>query len=266
MMASYMKGCLFIGQVYCIALPRISNPASWAASVAQLVEHWPRDPVVVGSNPLKCIFTVQMLVHCMYGGWAPQFTSFLLLTPHPSPLTSHLPNTPHLPHTLTLHPSPPSHPSFFTPHPSLLTPHPSPPLHSSHFTPHIPYTPLFTPHIPHSSPPSLLTPHPSPPSLFTPHLPYTTHSSPLTTHSSPLTHHPLLLTPQEEEGWEWLEEDQALHAYQLPTEVRDRPMAPPTSCHMHYMYTMCVRIDYSHIHTCMHTYTCAYTCHLPCIN
>ena len=29
------------------------NPASWAASVAQLAEHWTSNPVVTGSNPVR---------------------------------------------------------------------------------------------------------------------------------------------------------------------------------------------------------------------
>ena len=29
------------------------NPASWAASVAQLAEHWTSNPVVTGSNPIR---------------------------------------------------------------------------------------------------------------------------------------------------------------------------------------------------------------------
>ena len=29
------------------------NPASWAASVAQLAEHWTSNPVVMGSNPVR---------------------------------------------------------------------------------------------------------------------------------------------------------------------------------------------------------------------
>ena len=29
------------------------NPASWAASVAQLTEHWTSNPVVMGSNPVQ---------------------------------------------------------------------------------------------------------------------------------------------------------------------------------------------------------------------
>ena len=46
-----------------IVLPRIPIPVSWAASVAQLVEHWPRNPVTVGSTPSKathCFFNVSL--------------------------------------------------------------------------------------------------------------------------------------------------------------------------------------------------------------
>ena len=35
-----------------IVLPRICNPASRAALVAQLANHWPRNLVVAGSNSL----------------------------------------------------------------------------------------------------------------------------------------------------------------------------------------------------------------------
>ena len=37
--------------LHCIALSRICNPASWAASVAQFLEQGPRNPVVRGLNP-----------------------------------------------------------------------------------------------------------------------------------------------------------------------------------------------------------------------
>ena len=43
----------------CIALPYLAyitvdlNPANWAASVAQLAEHWTSNPVVTGSNPIR---------------------------------------------------------------------------------------------------------------------------------------------------------------------------------------------------------------------
>ena len=41
----------------CLALPclyyRRLNPADWAASVAQLAEHWTSNPVVMGSNPVQ---------------------------------------------------------------------------------------------------------------------------------------------------------------------------------------------------------------------
>ena len=39
----------------CIALARTCSPASWVASVAQLVEHWPRNPVAEGSNPVSAL-------------------------------------------------------------------------------------------------------------------------------------------------------------------------------------------------------------------
>ena len=61
--------CLFDRRVYNIALLKICNPASWAASVAQLVEHWPRNPVVNGleSQPeqlsvLHCLSWMYMLL------------------------------------------------------------------------------------------------------------------------------------------------------------------------------------------------------------
>ena len=46
------------------------NPASWAASVAQLAEHWTSNPVVTGSNPVRgssvfftvCLRTMPYLV------------------------------------------------------------------------------------------------------------------------------------------------------------------------------------------------------------
>ena len=47
------------------------NPASWAASVAQLAEHWTSNPVVTGSNPVRgsslffftvCLWTMPYLV------------------------------------------------------------------------------------------------------------------------------------------------------------------------------------------------------------
>ena len=43
----------------CLALPCLAyitvdlNPADWAASVAQLAEHWTSNPVVTGSNPVR---------------------------------------------------------------------------------------------------------------------------------------------------------------------------------------------------------------------
>ena len=38
----------------CLTLPTLDlNPASWAASVAQLAEHWTSNPVVTGSNPVR---------------------------------------------------------------------------------------------------------------------------------------------------------------------------------------------------------------------
>ena len=43
----------------CLALPCHAyitvdlNPADWAASVAQLAEHWTSNPVVTGSNPVR---------------------------------------------------------------------------------------------------------------------------------------------------------------------------------------------------------------------
>ena len=42
-----------------LALPYLAyitvdlNPANWAASVAQLAEHWTSNPVVTGSNPIQ---------------------------------------------------------------------------------------------------------------------------------------------------------------------------------------------------------------------
>ena len=42
-----------------LALPYLAyitvdlNPANWAASVAQLAEHWTSNPVVTGSNPVR---------------------------------------------------------------------------------------------------------------------------------------------------------------------------------------------------------------------
>ena len=42
-----------------LALPYLAyitvdlNPANWAASVAQLAEHWTSNPVVMGSNPVR---------------------------------------------------------------------------------------------------------------------------------------------------------------------------------------------------------------------
>ena len=45
--------------MYMLALPYLAyitvdlNPADWAASVAQLAEHWTSNPVVTGSNPVR---------------------------------------------------------------------------------------------------------------------------------------------------------------------------------------------------------------------
>ena len=42
-----------------LALPYLAyitvdlNPADWAASVAQLADHWTSNPVVTGSNPVQ---------------------------------------------------------------------------------------------------------------------------------------------------------------------------------------------------------------------
>ena len=49
---------LSYGLIY-LALPYLAyitvdlNPADWAASVAQLAEHWTSNPVVTGSNPVR---------------------------------------------------------------------------------------------------------------------------------------------------------------------------------------------------------------------
>ena len=61
-MTKFELACLS-GWMYCICVSlfalRVSlfaldlNPASWAASVAQLAEHWTCNPVVTGSNPVR---------------------------------------------------------------------------------------------------------------------------------------------------------------------------------------------------------------------
>ena len=46
------------------ALPEISSPASWAALVALLVEHWPRNLMVTGWNPIQI---TSVFVPCLLG-------------------------------------------------------------------------------------------------------------------------------------------------------------------------------------------------------
>ena len=54
-MSVHQAGCT----LYMLALPYLAyitvdlNPADWAASVAQLAEHWTSNPVVTGSNPIR---------------------------------------------------------------------------------------------------------------------------------------------------------------------------------------------------------------------
>ena len=43
------------------------NPADWAASVAQLAEHWTSNPVVTGSNPSEA---AQCFFHCLPSDFA----------------------------------------------------------------------------------------------------------------------------------------------------------------------------------------------------
>ena len=61
-----------------LALPYLAyitidlNPADWAASVAQLAEHWTSNPVVTGSNPVRgsffhvCLRTLPYLLSLVF--------------------------------------------------------------------------------------------------------------------------------------------------------------------------------------------------------
>ena len=59
--------------MHCLALPYLAyitvdlNPANWAASVAQLVEHWTSNPVVMGSNPVR---GSSVYFHCLPSDFA----------------------------------------------------------------------------------------------------------------------------------------------------------------------------------------------------
>ena len=56
-----------------LALPYLANitidlnPADWAASVAQLAEHWTSNPVVTGSNPVQ---GSSVFFHCLSSDFA----------------------------------------------------------------------------------------------------------------------------------------------------------------------------------------------------
>ena len=56
-----------------LALPYLAyitidlNPADWAASVAQLAEHWTSNPVVTGSNPVR---GSSVFFHCLSSDFA----------------------------------------------------------------------------------------------------------------------------------------------------------------------------------------------------
>ena len=62
----------------CLALPYLAyitvdlNPADWAASVAQLAEHWTSNPVVMGSNPIQGSSVLFSL--SVFGLYLPCFT------------------------------------------------------------------------------------------------------------------------------------------------------------------------------------------------
>ena len=57
----------------CLALPYLAyttvdlNPANWAASVAQLAEHWTSNPVVTGLNPIR---GSSVFFHCLPSDFA----------------------------------------------------------------------------------------------------------------------------------------------------------------------------------------------------
>ncbi len=62
------------GTLYMLALPYLAyitvdlNPADWAASVAQLAEHWTSNSVVTGSNPIR---GSSVFFHCLPSDFAP---------------------------------------------------------------------------------------------------------------------------------------------------------------------------------------------------
>ena len=67
------SGWMYIVYACLLALPYLAyttvdlNPANWAASVAQLAEHWTSNPVAMGSNPVR---GSSVFFHCLPSDFA----------------------------------------------------------------------------------------------------------------------------------------------------------------------------------------------------
>ena len=102
----------------------------WAASVAQLAEHWISNPVVTGSNPFEA---AQCFFHCLPSD-LPYLISLVLICMYMYEIDDdtvrvHV----HISQTITLLSLPP-----FLPPSSSLSPSPSPSIFSSSFPPSFP--------------------------------------------------------------------------------------------------------------------------------